>query len=348
MGESIRLPIANRPTVHLSKGLMPLEEWLNSPDVVEIVLNNPREIWVERLGVPAMQRFDVPQMDEGAIRFLAERVAGYSEQSISEETPLLSAALPGGERFQAVLSPAAPQGGAFAIRKQVVKDLSLADFERMGAFEGTTVSDDDALSETDDRLCQLLAAGDRRGFIELAIRERVSILLSGGTSTGKTTALNALLKEIPADDRILTIEDTRELRPPQHNFLPLVASKGDQGRARVTVQGLLEASLRMRPDRIILGEIRGEEAFTFLQAINSGHPGSLSTIHADSPSGAYEALALKVLMSGTGLSKEEIISYIRQVLPVVIQLRRDGGIRRWSEIYFHKFADWKRRQGGSL
>jgi type IV secretion system protein VirB11 len=348
MGESIRLPTANRPTVHLSKGLLPIEVWLDSPDVVEIVLNNPREIWVERLGVPAMQRFDVPQMDEAAIRFLAERVAGYSEQSISEETPLLSAALPGGERFQAVLSPAAPQGGAFAIRKQVVKDLSLADFERMGAFEGTTVSDDDAISETDDSLCQLLAAGDRRGFIELAIRERVSILLSGGTSTGKTTALNALLKEIPADDRILTIEDTRELRPPQHNYLPLVASKGDQGRARVTVQGLLEASLRMRPDRIILGEIRGAEAFTFLQAINSGHPGSLSTIHADSPSGAYEALALKVLMSGTGLSKEEIISYIRQVLPVVIQLRRDGGIRRWSEIYFHKLADWKRRQGGSL
>ncbi|MBZ5762280.1 P-type DNA transfer ATPase VirB11 [Rhizobium sp. VS19-DR104.2] len=347
MGESIRLPIANRPTVHLSKGLLPLEEWLNSPDVVEIVLNRPCEIWVERLGVPAMRRFDVPQMDEAAIRFLAERVAGYSEQSISEETPLLSAALPGGERFQAVLSPAAPQGGAFSIRKQVVKDLSLADFERMGAFEGTAVSDDDAISDTDDHLCQRLAAGDRRGFIELAIRERVSILLSGGTSTGKTTALNALLKEVPTDDRILTIEDTRELRPPQLNYLPLVASKGDQGRARVTVQGLLEASLRMRPDRIILGEIRGEEAFTFLQAINSGHPGSLSTIHADSPSGAYEALALKVLMSGTGLSKEEIISYIRQVLPVVIQLRRDGGVRRWSEIYFHKFADWKRRQGGS-
>lgn len=345
MGESIRLPLASRPTVHLAKGLQPVEEWLLAPDVVEIVLNRPGEVWIERLGLPAMQRFEVPDMTEAAIRFLAERVAGFTEQSVSEETPLLSAALPGGERFQAVLSPAAPQGGAFAIRKQVVKDLSLDDFEKMGAFEGTAVSDDDAISDIDDQLCQRLAAGDRRGFIELAIRERVSILLSGGTSTGKTTALNALLKEIPADERILTIEDTRELRPPQHNFLPLVASKGDQGRARVTVQGLLEASLRMRPDRIILGEIRGEEAFTFLQAINSGHPGSLSTVHADSPSGAYEALALKVLMSGTGLSKEEIVSYIRQVLPIVIQLRRDGGVRRWSEIHFHKFADWKRRRG---
>ncbi len=129
-------------------------------------------------------------------------------------------------------------------------------------------------------------------------RAAFSILLSGGTSTGKTTALNALLKAIPADERILTIEDTRELHPVQPNFVALVATKGEQGHARVTAQSLLEASLRMRPDRIILGEVRGEEAYTFLQAINSGHPGSLSTVHADSPHGAYEQLALKVLMSG--------------------------------------------------
>jgi type IV secretion system protein VirB11 len=312
--------------------------------VVEIVLNRPGEVWVERLGEPAMQRYDVPRMNEAAVRFLAERVAGFTDQSVSEETPLLSAALPSGERFQTVLPPAAPQGGAFAIRKQVVKDLSLDDFERMGAFDETTITDDDELTPVDEELCRLLAAGEKRAFIELAIHSRVSMLFSGGTSTGKTTALNALLKTIPAEDRILTIEDTRELAPPQANFLPLVATKGDQGRARVTVQSLLEASLRMRPDRIILGEIRGKEAFTFLQAINSGHPGSLSTVHADSPSGAYETLALKVLMSGTGLSKAEIVSYIRQVLPIVIQLRRDGGVRRWSQIYFHKYAEWKRRK----
>ena len=331
--------------MHLSKALHPLRHWLQSPEVVEIVLNRPGEVWVERLGEAAMQRFDAPAMTEAAIRFLAERVAGFTDQSVSEETPLLSAALPAGERFQAVLAPAAPQGGAFAIRKQVVKDLSLDDFERMEVFATTVVAEDDELTDVDDELCVLLAAGEKRAFIELAIESRVSILLSGGTSTGKTTALNALLKAIPTDDRILTIEDTRELKPPQANYLPLIASKGDQGRARVAVQHLLEASLRMRPDRIILGEIRGEEAFTFLQAINSGHPGSLSTVHADSPNGAYETLALKVMMSGVGLSKEEIVSYIRRVLPVVIQMRRDGGVRRWSQIYFHKFSEWKRRRG---
>ena len=109
----------------------------------------------------------------------------------------------------------------------------------------------------------------------------------------------------------------------------------------MTAQSLLEASLRLRPDRVILGEIRGQEAFTFLQAINSGHPGSLSTVHADSPQGAYEQLALKVLMSGVGLSKEQIIGYVRQALPIVIQLTRDGGVRRWNEVYFSRYAGWR-------
>ena len=287
----------------------------------------------------------MPDLTEGAVRFLAERVASFSDQAVSAEHPLLSAALPGGERFQAVLPPAAPGGGAFAIRKQVVQDLSLDDFERMGVFEGTTIAEEGAFTPLDAELCHLLAAGERRAFIELAIRSRISVLLSGGTSTGKTTALNALLKAIPPDERILTIEDTRELRPRQANFVPLVATKGEQGAARVTAQSLLEASLRLRPDRIILGEIRGEEAFTFLQAINSGHPGSLSTVHADSPQGAYEQLALKVLMSGAGLSKDQIIGYIRQVLPIVIQLTRDGGVRRWSEVYFSRFAAWRQIRG---
>ena len=311
-------------------------------------MNRPGEVWVERLGLPAMERHEAPSMDEGAIRFLAERVAGFTDQSVSEETPLLSAALPSGERFQAVLPPAAVAGGAFAIRKQVVKDLALDDFERMGAFTDTTIAGEDQLTSLDEELCGLLARGEKRAFIELAIQGRVSILLSGGTSTGKTTALNALLKAIPPEDRILTIEDTRELHPAQANFVALVATKGEQGHARVTAQSLLEASLRMRPDRIILGEVRGDEAYTFLQAINSGHPGSLSTVHADSPRGAYEQLALKVLMSGANLSKDQVVAYVGQVLPIVVQLKREGGVRRWSEIFFAPYAEWQRRRDRSV
>jgi type IV secretion system protein VirB11 len=161
--------------------------------------------------------------------------------------------------------------------------------------------------------------------------------VSGGTSTGKSTFLNALLKEVPEEERIVTIEDTRELRPITPNTVALIASKGDQGRAKVTPQELLEASLRMRPDRVMLGELRGEEAFSFLQAINTGHPGSLTTVHANSARDAYDRLALMVLQSGVTLRKQEIIDYLKEVIPVVVQLERlPDGRRVVSEIVFTK------------
>ncbi len=174
-------------------------------------------------------------------------------------------------------------------------------------------------------------------FLRTAVRSRVSIAVSGGTSTGKTTFLNALLKEVPEEERIVTIEDTRELKPITPNTVALLASKGDQGRAKVTPQELLEASLRMRPDRLMLGELRGAEAFSFLQAINTGHPGSLTTVHANSARSAYDRLALMVLQSGVALEKQEIIDYLKEVIPVVVQLARNpDGRRVVSEIVFTK------------
>ena len=173
-------------------------------------------------------------------------------------------------------------GRAFAIRKQVIKEMRLDDYRRLGSFEQVAAAQDGALSQTDRQLCEHLDAGRIEEFIRLAVVNSYSILLSGGTSSGKTTFLNAILKEVPADERIITIEDTREVNPIQQNHLPLVASKGDQGEARVTVETLLQASMRLRPDRIFLGEIRGAEAYSFLRAINTGHPGSITTVHADS------------------------------------------------------------------
>ncbi len=300
-------------------------------------MNGPGDVFVEVMGQHAMERHHVPALTLDAIRNLAERVAGFSDQSVNEETPLLSAALPSGERFQAVLPPAAPNGGAIAIRKQVVKDLTLGDYRRMGAFDGVRISGTDTLSETDRELGRLLAAGAIESFLLLAVEARVSMLISGGTSTGKTTFLNALLKLVPATDRILSIEDTRELVPPQPNYVPLVASKGEQGLSTATIQSLLEASLRLRPDRLFLGELRGAEAWTFLRAVNTGHPGSLTTVHADSPAMAYEQLMLMVLQANLGLKREEIIAYVRTVLPICIQLSRDGGRRGVSEIQFREF-----------
>jgi len=332
---------ADARTVFLEDALGPLRDWLNDGTVVEIVANGPGELFVEVMGESAMRRVEAPAVTMDWIRHLSERVAGFSNQSVNSEHPLLSAALATGERFQGVLPPATTNGGAFAIRKQVIKELALKDYRRMGSFERVKVSLGDELSEVDRELCEHLDAGRIEDFIRLAVQNRYSILLSGGTSSGKTTFLNAILKEVPLDERIITIEDTREVKPLQNNFLPLVASKGDQGQARVTIENLLQAAMRLRPDRIFLGEIRGAEAYSFLRAVNTGHPGSITTIHADSPAGAFEQLALMVMQSGLGLRKDEIIGYVKTVLPIVIQQSRLGGWRGTSEIYFSRMPAWK-------
>jgi type IV secretion system protein VirB11 len=328
---------------YLRQSCEPIRRWIQDPDVIEIMVNRPGEVWVEALGKPDMERFAVPELTRGAVQQIAERVAAEVAQSVNEETPLLSAAMPHGERFQGVLSPAAPDGGAFSIRKQVISDLTLDDYLRFGALNGVRVSgprmsDDEDISDLDRELAEKLQNRSAEGiakFLRFAIESSVTMFISGGTSSGKTTFLNALLKEVPASERVFSIEDTRELKPPQPNYLALLASKGDQGKSRVTIQSLLEAALRLRPDRIFLGEIRGAEAYSFLQAVNTGHPGSLTTLHADSPRGAFERIALATMQAGLGLTKTEIMDYVRTVVPVVVQLRRKP-TRGVSEIYFSK------------
>ncbi|MEP9389932.1 P-type DNA transfer ATPase VirB11 [Mesorhizobium sp. KR9-304] len=319
----------------LYRALAPLKPFLENPNVVEVSVNRPGEVYVERLGADHMEFHDLPELTTAEIVNIGERVAASTNQFISAASPLLSAALPTGERIQVILPPAAPDGGAISIRKQVVSDFTLEDYRDNGALDGVSVSLG-GLSETERVLMRHLRERDIYGFIRAAIVNRVSILISGGTSTGKTTFLNACLKSVDRHERIITLEDTRELFPPQANAVHLLASRGDQGTANVTIQSLLEASLRMRPDRLFVGEVRGSEAFAFLRAINTGHPGSMSTVHADTPLGAYEQLAMMVMQSGLSAAypKADLISYIRQVIPVVIQLRRDGGRRGVSEIFF--------------
>ncbi|AVA25793.1 P-type DNA transfer ATPase VirB11 [Rhizobium sp. NXC24] len=333
------VPSGNDPHYFLKRALSPLAEFLADPSVVEISVNRPGEVFVERLGAGHMEFHSIPQLTSAEIEHIGERVAAASNQFISRINPLLSAALPSGERIQIILPPAAADGGSISIRKQVISDLTLAQYRDTGGLDNVSVTLG-GLNETDQRLIALLEAGRVHDFIEMAIRERVSMLISGGTSTGKTTFLNACLKSIDDHERILTLEDTRELFPPHRNSVHLVASRGDQGTAHVTIQSLLEASLRMRPDRLFVGEIRGGEAFAFLRAINTGHPGSMSTVHADTPMGAYEQLAMMMMQAGmsSGYSKQDLMSYIRMVIPIVIQLRRDGGRRGVSEIYYARRA----------
>jgi len=337
---SIRVAVSGSdPFYFLKRSLAPLAAFLEDPKVVEISVNRPGEVFVERLGADHMEFYKVPAVTSVEIEHIGERVAAASNQFISRTNPLLSAALPSGERIQVILPPAAPDGGALSIRKQVISDFTLAQYRDSGALDKVAVTVG-GLSETDHKLIALLEADRIHGFIETAVRERVSMLISGGTSTGKTTFLNACLKSIDEHERILTLEDTRELFPPHRNSVHLLASRGDQGTAHVTIQSLLEASLRMRPDRLFVGEVRGAEAFAFLRAINTGHPGSMSTVHADTPMGAYEQLAMMMMQAGmsSGYSKPDLMSYIRMVIPIVIQLRRYGGRRGVSEIYYARRA----------
>ncbi|MDE1992293.1 MAG: P-type DNA transfer ATPase VirB11 [Rhizobiaceae bacterium] len=325
----------------------PIRFLLEDPAVIEIMCNRPGEVWVERTDQIRMVRHAVAALNERAIRSLAQMIAGSTQQSVNEETPLLSAAMPHGERFQAVLAPVAAAGGAFAIRKQVIRDMSLDDYVALGGFDGVRVSGPprimDALSDLDRELVDRLvdpSPAARRDWFRFAIESRITMLISGGTSSGKTTFFNGLLKDVPVWERLISIEDTRELRPPQPNTLALIASKGGQGRAKTTVQDCLEAALRLRPDRIFMGEIRGAEAFSFLQAVNTGHPGSMSTLHADNPVGAYERLAMATMQAGLGLSKAELLEFVRFVAPVVVQISRDPvtSKRGVTEIYFNKWS----------
>ncbi len=308
--------------VYLRTYLKPFLAWLERDDVTEILVNRPGEVWVEISGEPAMRRVETAEVDDLLLSRLAAQIARVAHQGINRENPLLAASLPTGERVQLV-GPPASRHWALAIRRHRMVDLSLEDYDR-GAIKGAASGD---LARDLRR-----ARAEPIAFLKEAVAARKTILISGGTSSGKTTFLNALLKTVPAQERIILVEDTPEIADNHLNSVRLVAVKGEMGEARVTINDLLQASLRLRPDRIIVGEIRGEEATTFLRAINTGHPGSFTTVHANTPRGALEQIALMVMQSGTQLTRLETLSYAKSLIDVVVQLSRQGGERIVSDI----------------
>jgi type IV secretion system protein VirB11 len=319
--------------VALDTYLKPIKSYFDEKGVAEISINRPKEIWVERYG--DMYRHEIPEFDFEHLKALARLVAQSTEQKVSEENPLLSANLPDGYRIQIVFPPACEQGTvAFSIRKQTILNMDLDAYEAIGAFQSTLVRKAD--SELDKELRELLNAGNIKEFIKLAVTGKKNIIISGGTSTGKTTFMNATLKAIPQTERIITCEDAREIQLDHiPNHVHLVSSKGGQGRAQVTTQDLIEACLRLRPDRIMVGELRGKEAFSYLRAVNTGHPGSISTLHADTPMLAIEQLILMIMQAGLGITREQVKDYVETVINVIIQLKRgDKGHRFVSEVYF--------------
>jgi type IV secretion system protein VirB11 len=322
---------ANDGGIYLKSYLAPLADMLARPDVTDIYVNRPHELWIETTG-GAIERHDAPNLDEATLARLARQIAALSHQGISREHPLLSATLPDGARVQVVAPPATRGPLALAIRKHVEPDLTLADYVASGAMDATEVRTGLDRSRADAELAALLERGDVAGMLASAVRRRRNILISGGTSTGKTTFLNALMREIPAEERLILIEDTPELSLRHANGIGLLAARSALGEAHVTANDLVAASLRMRPDRIILGELRGEEAFAFLRAVNTGHPGSMTTVHSDSAEGAIEQVALLVLQAGTRLLREDVHHYVKQTVDVFVQLERTAGRRHISEV----------------
>ena len=317
--------------VYLDTYLSALAPWLTRDDVTDLLINRPGEVWIETTS-GMLTRIAAPQVTDVVLSRLARQIAAATHQGVNREQPLLSATLPDGGRVQIIAPPATREGMAIAIRKHVINDMSVDDLAQTGLFaEGSAGG---RRSARDDELAAMLKSGDRSGFLKEAVRAKKTIVISGGTSTGKTTLLNALVREIDTNERLLVIEDAPEIRLDRPNAVGLIAVRGEQGEAQVDADDLLRASLRMRPDRILLGELRGKEAFAFLRAVNSGHPGSLTTVHADSPAAALDQIALLAMTSGLNLDFARVQSYVARVVDVVVQLERTGGERRVSEIYF--------------
>ena len=315
--------------------LQPFQALFAEDGVAEISVNVPGEAWVEKRG--DMRCELLPALDIDHLKALGRLVAQSTEQMVSEERPLLSATLPNGYRIQIVFPPACEPGTVcMSIRKGATEVFTFDTYQKFGAFDQTAT--EEVADPNIPILKDYLAKKDIRAFLSHAIKCKKNIIISGGTSTGKTTFTNAALLEIPTEERLITVEDAREVQLPYHkNRVHLLASKGGQGRAHVTTQDLIEACLRLRPDRIIVGELRGAEAFSFLRAINTGHPGSIATLHADTPAMALEQLKLMVMQAGLGMPPSEIRNYILAVVDIVVQLKRgDKGRRYISEVYYRE------------
>lgn len=318
-------------SVYLGTFLAPLIPYLERDDVTDLYVNKPGELWLETNH--GTESHIVEQLDEASLWRLARQIAATSDQGISREHPLLAATLPDGSRIQICAPPATRNFIAVAIRKHNVQNLRLSDYFSAGAFSRVGEA---ALTEkaVDRSLTALLNAGDTQEFLAAAVRARKTIVIGGGTGTGKTTFLNAMLKEARAQERFILIEDTPEIQLSQENAVGLIAVRGRLGEAEVSPTDLVEAALRLKPDRIIMGEIRGAEAMSWLRAVGTGHPGSITTVHANSASGIAEQLALMALMSGVELRRSELIEYVHDIVDIFIQLGRRDGVRRVSEIEF--------------
>jgi pilus assembly protein CpaF len=294
--------------------LRPIEALIRDPDISDIMVNGERGIFFEKDG--RMEQAAGVTIREQYLQVAARNIARALGDEVSDENPILDSRLPDGSRVAVILAPVSVDGTVLTIRKFQNKRYTAEELMRVGALTPEVLS-----------------------TLRKAVLDRQNILISGGTGTGKTTLLNALAAFIPSDERVIVIEDTSEIHIEKPNLVRLEARKaqldlstGQASLPAVTIRDLLRATLRMRPDRVLLGEVRGGEAFDLLQALNTGHSGSLSTIHANSGPQALTRLATCIMMSGIELPHHAIRSNIADALNLVVHLTRRLGRRFVSEV----------------
>jgi pilus assembly protein CpaF len=283
----------------------PLERLLADDSITEIMVNGPYEVWIERQGT--LYRTDVRFTDDSHLRRIIVKMVAQAGRRVDEANPMVDARLGDGSRVNAVLPPLSLGGPLLTIRKFPKRRLDAGDLGRLGTLTRETVD-----------------------FLDRCVTARLNVLISGGTGTGKTTLLNVLSGSIPETDRVVTIEETAELQLHQRHVLRLEArTRNAEGEGEITIRELVRNSLRMRPDRIIVGEVRGAEALDMLQAMNTGHDGSLCTLHANTPRDALARLETMVLMAGYDLPVRAIRQQVSSALDLIVHLARvrDGSRR---------------------
>jgi type IV secretion system protein VirB11 len=327
----------------LENSLQPLQPFLQQDGVTEICINQPGEVFVEQN--QQFTRYEIPELTFSHLHTLVVLVGEYNHKLVNSEQPLLAGSLPNGARIQCVLPPACEKGKIIcSIRRHQLHDKTLDDYQQQGLFDEVKAAGKQAVGETDKTLLSLYEAGDFYTFLCQAILAKKNILISGGTGTGKTTFLNACIKCIPAHERLITLEDTREVKVTQTNAVHLLAESEAQAHMSINLMDLFKACLRLRPDRILLAEIRGQEALAFLRAANSGHPGSFSTIHADTPQACFEQLTFMLQQAGMHASPDLLLAYIQKVVDIIVQLKRNSSGERFmqiSDIFFNKVSEAK-------